>query len=125
MTIKVIILLASILIIGAPSYYYVDVDTLMFSEIVGETNDPKVSIFVNLFDFDTGLTRYDIYNLSKNNDYWRDRILKVHAIQNPQLREVENEKLMAEMMKDPTMKKIARKVLGFGTQTALAFLGAL
>jgi hypothetical protein len=99
-------------------------ETLMLSEIVGETKDPKLEILVNLFDFDTGLTRYDIYNLSKKSEYWEMRMRQVLSVQDPQRREMENEKLLAEMMRDPTMKRIVRQLLAFGWDMALTVLGA-
>jgi hypothetical protein len=125
MNIKIAALLVFLIILGGASYYYYDVDTLKFSEIVGETNDPKTDIFVNLFDFDTGLTRYDIHNLSTKSEYWKKSITEVNSIPNQQTRELETEKLYAEMMKDPTMKKITKKLIGLGSQAVYAFLNAV
>ncbi len=107
------------------SYYYFFVDTLTLSEITGKTDVPVADIFINLFDFDTGLTRYDIYNLKRKSDYWNTRIRQVESIQDPQHRKAEEEKLLAEMMQDPSIKKIVRKVFGFGAKTSLEILKAL
>jgi len=104
-------------------YQYYWGETLMLSQILGSSDDPKAGILINLFDFDTGLTRYDIYNLAREADYWEMRMRQVLAEQNPQRREIENEKLLAEMMQDPTMKKIARELLVVGWDLALSILG--
>jgi hypothetical protein len=120
-TLTVIILVC----LTAFGYYYFFVDTLKLSQIAGKPNSPLASIFVNLIDFDTGLTRYDIYNLSRKRDYWQRRIQDVMAIQNYEQRNIENEKLLAEMMEDPSIKKIAKKLIGFGGDVALSILGAI
>lgn len=103
-------------------YWYFFLDTLNLSQVTGKPNNPMASIFVNLIDFDTGLTRYDVYNLTSKSDYWQRRINEVNSIQDPERRNKENEKLMAEMMEDPTLKKIVKKVFGFGVESVLAVL---
>jgi len=120
---KVMIAMASILILGF-FYWFYFVDTLKLSEITGRPNNPVSSFFVNLIDFNTGLTRYDVYNLSRKHDYWQRRIQEVMSIQNPEMRKIENEKLLAEMMEDPSIKKIANRLMGFGTEVALSILQA-
>jgi len=106
------------------SYWYYFVDTLKLTQITGKPQNALASIFVNFIDFDTGLTRYDIHNLSRKNEYWQKRIREVMAIQNPQQRNIENEKLLAEMMDDPSIKKIAKKLMGFSIDAVLAILQA-
>lgn len=105
-------------------YWYFFVDTLSLTEVTGQPENPVATIFVNLIDFDTGLTRYDIYNLASKSDYWEMRINQVNSIRNIQQREIENQKLLAEMMQDPSLKKIAKKLLGLGTDSAIAILKA-
>ena len=121
---KTIIFICILLVIGI-GFYYFFIDTLSISQIVGKSGNPKTTIFINLFDFDTGLTRYDIYNLGKKSDYWNKRMKEVYSIQDPTLRNIENEKLMAEMMQDPALKKITRKLFGFGGKTSLAIMQAV
>jgi hypothetical protein len=104
------------------SYYYYFVETLTLSDIMGKTNVPMVDIFVNLLDFDTGLTRNDIHNLSQKSGYWNMRMSQVESIQDPRLRQAEQEKLVAELLQDPALKKIVRKTLGFGTKSAFSIL---
>lgn len=107
------------------SYYHFFVDTLTISEIVGSTNNPTTDVLINLFDFDTGLTRYDIYHLKSKSDYWNMRMREVSSIQDPRARAIENEKLMAEMMRDTSMKKIVRKIFAFGGKSVMAILEAI
>jgi hypothetical protein len=106
-------------------FWYFFIDTLAFSQLVGKNISSKASIFVNLFDFDTGLTRYEIYNLKSKSAYWERRMRKVASITDPKRREVEHEKLVAEMMQDPAMKKIVKKLFGFGTDSAFSVLKAI
>jgi len=97
-------------------------DTLSFSELVGKQQNAKVSIFMNLFDFDTSLTRHDVARLQKRASYWERRIDEVNRIQDPAKWQVENEKLLAEMLEDPSIKKIAHKTLGISKD---AFFGTI
>jgi hypothetical protein len=111
-------------VVAGYAYYHRYVDTLMLSEIVGRTGEPLGDILINLFDFDTGLTRKDLHNLAAKSDYWVARIRQVESIPDPGQKRLENEKLMAEMLQDPSMKKVVRKSLGFGSKVALTILGA-
>ena len=95
-------------------YYHFCGRTLMLSEVVGKSSDPKITIVVNLIDFDTGLTRYDLYHLRSRLVYWQGRIRQVEYVQDNSRRQYETEKLLAEMMQDPDMKNIIRKVAAFG-----------
>ena len=49
---------------------------------------------------------------------------EVYSIQDPNLQNIEREKLVAEMMQDPVFKKISRKIFGFGSKTALSIMRA-
>lgn len=77
----------------------------MLSEIVGHSEDPMINIFVNLVDFDTGLTRNDIKELKSNKEQWINRINEVETIYDPDLRGEASAKLLSEMMEDPILKK--------------------
>ncbi len=112
----------SIVILIIFSIWYIFIDTLSISQLVGKTNSPTATIIINLFDFDTGLTRYDIYNLKARAPYWEKRMKQVASIKDPNQRQIENEKLLAEMMQDPPFKKIARKFFGLSGKSALAIL---
>lgn len=111
-------------VIGLGGWYY-GADTLMFSEIVGDSLGPRGTVLVNLFDFDTGLTRYDLYNLKNKTAYWDKRMQEVSSIRNPVLRQEEYDRLVAEMMQDPSMKKVMQKVVGFGSQATLTLVKAI
>jgi len=112
----ILIVVVLIIIISGGYFYYRHnyVETVMLSEIVGHTDNDLVNIFVNLGDFDTGLTRHDINHLKSNKDYWIDRIKEVEATTDPQLREDANIKLLADMMEDPTMKKVCQIITARG-----------
>ena len=104
------------------TYYYFCTATLSISQIVGKQSSAQATILLNLFDFDTGLTRYDMYKLTQKSNYWNTRIRRVNSIQDPNRRNLENEKLLAEMMEDPVLKKITKKVFGFGCEVSFSIL---
>lgn len=121
-------IVALVMAAGVPAgsfYWYYFEDTLMLTEIVKQPDTPKMSIILNLVDFDTGLTRYDLHNLAEKAPYWENRMREVNSIRDPQRRAYEEDRLMAEMMQDPSFKKIAKKLLGFGLNSALAILQAV
>jgi len=121
---KLIIILSAIFLIGFATYYFF-IDTLSISQLTGNTGSARANIFINLFDFDTGLTRYDIYHINIKSEYWKSRIKEVQSISDINTREKANEELVAEMMQDPSLKKIARKFLGFGAKSASSILQVL
>ena len=94
----------------------------MLSEIVEETGNNKIDILINIFDFDTGLTRHDIHRLKTTKDYWIQRMKEVEKIDDPYIRQTENEKLIAEMLDDPTMKKLVKGILSTGFDFAFSIL---
>ena len=104
------------------SFWYFFIDTLTLSELIGEDVDSQASILINLFDFDTELTRYDVHNLESKTPYWEKRLQEVDSITDSRRKNREYEKLIAEMMKDPSMKKVIKKVSGFGIDAVLAIL---
>jgi len=122
----IIIFLSASAITGGGYYYHHNyVETLMLSEIVGHTDNNIVNILVNLGDFDTGLTRHDISNLKTNGNYWINRMNEVNAIADPALQEQANIKLMADMMEDPTLKKVCKIITVKGFRFALNVLETL
>lgn len=119
----IIILLAGGLTIGGYFYYHHNyLDTLMLSEIVGKTDNASINLAVNLFDFDTGLTRHDINQLNNNKEYWMARIQEVDAIRNPELKEQASIKLLSDMMEDPVLKKICKGFLKLGSDISLGVI---
>lgn len=113
----IVIVVAVGLSVGSYFYYqYNYVKTLRLSEVVGKTENDIVNILVNLGDFDTGLTRHDLSKLQSQKDYWINRMNEVNAIADPELQQQANIKLIADMMEDPTMKKVCKiiTVKGFG-----------
>jgi hypothetical protein len=66
-----------------------------------------VNTSLALFDFDTGLTRYDIYRLKEKAPYWKKRMETIASIRNADQQAKENAQLIEEMLNDPSMNKIA------------------
>ena len=128
MNIKIIFIVLTAGGLSIGGYYYYEhnyVDTLLLSEIVGHSENPVVNILVNLGDFDTGLTRYDIRQIESNKDYWINRIKEVEAIQDPDLKAQANTQLLSDMMEDPTMKKVYKNIISKGLGFTLDFMTAL
>ncbi len=121
---KSVIIFIAVGFVAGILFWYFFVDTLSLTEITGQPKNPFATIFLNLIDFDTGITRYDVYNLASKSDYWEMRIRYVESINNYQQREIENQKLLAEMLQDPSIKKIAKKFLNLSTDSAIAILKA-
>lgn len=118
-----VILLLTTVSIGSFYYYHHNyVSTLMLSEIVGDTDNASINLAVNLFDFDTRLTRHDIKKLKKNKDYWFSRIKEIDAIQNEDQKQQASIQLLGDMMDDPVLKKICSGLLNFGTDISLGLI---
>lgn len=125
---KVIVLIIIILCvsIGSYSYYsYNYVKTLLLSEIVGRTDNASINLAVNLFDFDTELTRHDLNQLKDNKDYWISRIKEIDTIQNSDQKQQASIQLLSDMMEDPVLKKICSGILNLGTNVSLGLIGAI
>ena len=104
------------------AFWYYCIDTLTLSEVIGKDASSEVSIFINLFNSDTELTRYDFYNLKSKTRNWEKRLQEVDSIRDSARRDREYEKVVAEMMADPSMKKIIKKVSGFGKGAVMTVL---
>jgi len=87
-------------------HYYVE--TLKLSEIVGHTDDSLTNLAVSLMDFDTGLTRNDLNKIKSSKEYWIKRLQDVEIIHTPELKAQEYEKILKDLMDDPTMSKIVK-----------------
>lgn len=93
----------------AGGVYYYFIDTQKFSEVTGKTGSRFTDSIVSLVDFDTGLTRYDVYRIKHRRGYWQAKMDKVAAIKDASQREIEYKKLMDEMKNDSTLKKLIDK----------------
>jgi len=111
---KLIILISIVVLSVSYGYYYYFIKTLMFSEIVEKSDNPFINLAVNIFDFDTGLTRYDIDQITKKSSYWDKRMREVESIKNPDVRERKKAELLNEMMEDPSMKKVSKLIMNKG-----------
>jgi hypothetical protein len=108
---KIIVFILLISTVSVGSYYYYRynyVQTLKLSEIVGTTDDSLTNLAVSLMDFDTGLTRNDLNKIKSSKEYWIKRLQDVEIIQNPELKAQEYEKILKDLMDDPTMSKIVK-----------------
>lgn len=118
---------AAIIFIGAIGYgyYYYFVQTLRLSDIISSTNNPFTSVFISFIDFDTGLTRYDLHDLSEKTPYWNQRINEIEGLPPGREKQFRQQQLVTEMLKDPAMRKIINRLMPFGFKTIEYFLKAL
>lgn len=114
----------ALFLVGFGGWYYF-IDTLSLRELTGKPSGSIETILVNVFDIDTGLTRYDLYRLKGRVPYWDKRIKEVEGIQDLRKRDEEQKRLVAEMMEDPVLKKMTRGVLGFGAEAVFSLLRAI
>lgn len=120
-------LIIAILIVAtiSYSYYYYFVQTLRLSDIVGPLDNPIVSFVAELVDFDTGLTRYDLHRLSEKAPYWNQRIEQIQGMPFNIEKEKAQQQLINDMMADPSMSKIVRKLASFGFGTLQSFVKSI
>jgi hypothetical protein len=109
--VKLALILLLIALAGFAVHHFF-IDTLSLVELAGKQSHPASALIVNLLDFDTGITRWEVIRLKGKIRGWQKEEERISAIQNPEHRVAEQEKLMAEMLQDPTVKNIAHKVLG-------------
>lgn len=113
---KIFVSLISIISILSISLYYYNyyyIQTLHLSDLIPQEK-PIGSFAINLIDFDTGLTRHDISSLNEKSKIWYDRIQKINQIQDSYSKKLETINLLNEIIKDPQMKKISKKLFVLG-----------
>lgn len=104
--------------------YYVFVDTLSLTEIMPPQSSFSGTMLLGLLDFDTGLTRYDCFRIHGKMGYWKKRINEVSAIPEFERQRIEQERLLAEMMQDPALRKFAQKTYKMGAKRTFEILQA-
>lgn len=110
-----------LLVVTVIAVWYVFLDTLMVSEIVGRDTDTLETILVTIFDFDTGLSRYDVYRLKSKETYWLELMSELSMTDDSRARSM----IIAEMMQDPSMRKVIQKLLDLGAAAAVTVMSAI
>ena len=109
-------------VVIAYAFWYYCMDTLMFSEIIGNGTGSQMGIFINLIDFDSQLSRYEVYNLQSKARKWEKRLQDIESIRDSATRRREYEKVLREITADPSMKKVIKKVSIFGNDPVVPIL---
>lgn len=125
MRVKIILVILLLTTALASSYYYYKynyISTLMLSEIVGETDNMFANLAINIFDFDTGLTRHDIKQLNDKKDYWITRINELEEIQDADQKQQATIQLFADFFDEPAIKKIKSKLIALSPDTILELI---
>ena len=113
------ILIGIVIILVAFGIWYYFIDTLTMSQIVGNDVSPNVDMLVNAFDFDTEISRYNFNKLKLKVGKWDKRLQKIDRINDPASRDTEREKVIGEIVSDPTVKKLMKHIPGFGKDAVM------
>jgi hypothetical protein len=98
--------------------------TLRLTQVVGQQTAPLAMLAVNLMDFDTGLTRYDVSVLEGKANYWRLRIRQIELMTDSQQQQA-SAILFKEICSEPAALKLIQKVLPLGNDVTVQLLKSL
>ncbi len=113
------ILIGIVIILIAFGIWYYFIDTLTMSQIVGDDVSQNINMLVNAFDFDTEISRYNFNKLKLKVGKWDKRLQKIDRINDPVSRDTEREKVIGEIVSDPTVKKLMKHIPGFGKDAVM------
>ena len=108
------ILIGIVIILVAFGIWYYFIDTLTFSQIIGDDVSQNGGMLVNMFDFDTEISRYNFNKLKFKVAKWDKRLQEIDRINDPTSRNTEREKVIQEIMSDPAVKKLMKHLPGIG-----------
>mgnify|MGYP001203910627 CR=1 FL=1 len=122
----VILCAAALLLIAAASGgWFFFGKTLRLSEIAGRQENPYAEIALRLFDFDTGLTRYDLYTLQKKIKPWQRRFAWINSLPNRAQQDQEMNRLLLEIAQDPVAGKFLNRLAPLGQEGAFNVFSAI
>ena len=105
-----------LIVFGIWSYF---IDTLTISQIIGDDVSQNANILVNMFDFDTEISRYNFNKLKFKVTKWDKRLQEIDRINDPASKDTEREKVIGEIVSEPTVKKLMKHIPGFGKDTVM------
>lgn len=111
------ILIGIVIILVAFGIWYYFIDTLTFSQIIGDDVSQNAGMLVNMFDFDTEISRYNFNKLKFKVARWDKRLQETDRINDLTSRNKEREKVIQEIVSDPTVKKLMKHIPDFGKDT--------
>lgn len=111
------ILIGIVIILVAFGIWYYFIDTLTFPQIIGDGVSQNVGMLVNMFDFDTEISRYNFNKLKFKVAKWDKRLQEIDRINDPTSRDKEREKVIQEIMSDPAVKKLMKHLPDIGKDT--------
>ena len=119
---KILIGIAIILIAFGIWYYFID--TLTISQIIGGDINQIISMLENLDDSntmfaDTGISRYNFNKLKFKVAKWDKGLQEIDRINDPTSRDTEREKVIEEIVSDPTVKKLMKHIPSFGKDSVM------
>ena len=116
------ILIGIVIILIAFGIWYYFIDTLTFSQIIGDDVSQNVGMLVNMLDFDTEISRYNFNKLKFKVAKWDKRLQEIDRINDPTSRNKEREKVIQEIMSDPAVKKLMKHLSGIDKDTVTTLI---
>ena len=120
---KILIGIVIILIAFGTWYYFID--TLTMSQIVGDDVSQNVGMLVDMFDSDTEISRYNLNKLKFKVGKWKKRLQEIDRINDPTSRDTEREKVIGEIVSDPTVKKLMKPIPGFDKDAVMPLFDSI
>ena len=115
-----------ILALLAVAVHYVFIDTLLLSEVLPPEQGRKLFGFIlSVSNPDTGLTRWDTLSLRRQARSWEARAAEIEALPDASARQAEYQRLTADILQDPTVRKAVEKVMSEGRGNVLDLLGRI
>lgn len=116
------ITLAALVVVAAGGGWYFFGKPLRLSDIAGEQQNSIAAAAVRLLDFNTGLTRYDLFMLRQRGKTWNERIGRAQALVSPAERAAEIDRVFTEIAQDPAARKFLSGLGVLGKDDALELL---
>lgn len=118
------ILIGIVIILIAFGIWYYFIDTLTISQIIGDDINQIISMLENLDDSDTmfadtEISRYNFNKLKFKVAKWNKGLQEIDRINDPTSRDTEREKVIEEIVSDPTVKKLMKHIPSFGKDAVM------
>jgi|GEM_PF-6046157 len=112
---KLVITTLTLLVVSIIGYYiyYYYYDTLTFLEITGKSSNSNVNFIIDIFDFDTGITRSELNEFKSKLPHYREEISNINSISDENQFNMKNQQFIQEISQDSVIKKLWDKIFPF------------
>lgn len=109
---------------GLGGWFYFG-QTLRITQIVGKQDAPILHFALTMLDFDTGLSRYDVFMLREKGQKWKNRIQAIERMPAGSARDVASSQLIKEIFEEPKVLNLTQKGNAFDGELLVKILQAL